>query len=1004
MTIKSILSIILGLFLISEINGQTQNHNIVRDFQKIKGLYAGNSWNTTYLMANQFLINHTDSHHTNEVAMLKSLSALKLNISGAETLAILTIGQIQNIKIKSEIILELGNFYFGKKQYKKATTYYGRGKKGLSKKKYEYAKFMAGYCFFFLGDYDSAEGLLHEVMEMETDHDAKAAYYLGIINYKKENWMTALDFFMMGKELDNYNSIVYVADIYNKTDQKADLIAFAESELPYAASNDRKILLRLLGSAHFDLGHFGKVIFYLEQLVKESDQKAMATIYFQLGTAHDQLRQYDKAINTYKIAALENSELGQLTSFRLGELYVRLGNFQYASQAYQKASGTTFNLTITEKSAFQSGKVKYQEEQYDESVNLFSQFIEQFPESIYSEEATELLSNSWLRTSNYDRVLEYLDSSGTLTTKQGDVYQKAAFAKGLHSFDDQDYESAVRWFEKCTKIGHDHELEDQSQYLLGEVYSLINDHEKSENAYLKVSFEKNEIGRKSLYGLAYLYFNQSEWAKAQYYFEKFLGEATTSNLYWDAKIRLADCFYIKKIYNQASRVYREALEAPINGEQEAHIYYQLGTISYYFKKPRECDLLLSVVLDQFPNTSYADRAALQIGQAWLEAENFLKAEESFSLFLNRFPRSIYYPNGLLKRALCLFNLSMYTKAYEDYKTILTTYPNHETAKDVLQGLQDLRKYIAPEKLNSLLSLYKNTDPGDSNLEKIEFDLVKSAFFDQHYGSVHDNAKTFIKNHPQSQYLQDVFFYDANSYAVEGKDEKAVSLFDQLLYDSKSQYFHRTLDKRGKLLLKTGQWLKAISNYHLLRINSRSPKELYLSIEGLMLAHENEYPDSAYFYAKEILNGDYLPINGGIKAEMVCMRVKYKNKEWEDVISIADGILKSTNQEEAAACMYIKASVYSETGDLEKSNNTIFELFKIFPSYRKWTNQGYLLLIDNYIKLNELLQAEATINSILKNSEEDQLIRSAKTRLLEIDSLSNIVLDLDSMGILKIDSL
>ena len=102
---------------------------------------------------------------------------------------------------------------------------------------------------------------------------------------------------------------------------------------------------------------------------------------------------------------------------------------------------------------------------------------------------------------------------------------------------------------------------------------------------------------------------------------------------------------------------------------------------------------------------------------------------------------------------------MYTKVYEDYKTILTTYPNHETAKDVLQGLQDLRKYITPEKLSNLLSLYKNTDPSNSNLEKIEFDLVKSAFFDQQYGSVHDNAKTFIKNHPQSQYLQDVFFYD-----------------------------------------------------------------------------------------------------------------------------------------------------------------------------------------------------------------------------------------------------
>jgi hypothetical protein len=60
-------------------------------------------------------------------------------------------------------------------------------------------------------------------------------------------------------------------------------------------------------------------------------------------------------------------------------------------------------------------------------------------------------------------------------------------------------------------------------------------------------------------------------------------------------------------------------------------------------------------------------------------------------------------------------------------------------------------------------------------------------------------------------------------------------------------------------------------------------------------------------------------------------------------------------------------------------------------YEQWTDKTYLLLVNNYMASGELLQAKATLNSILDNTENDALKIKAADLLESINQLEKTVL-------------
>ena len=58
----------------------------------------------------------------------------------------------------------------------------------------------------------------------------------------------------------------------------------------------------------------------------------------------------------------------------------------------------------------------------------------------------------------------------------------------------------------------------------------------------------------------------------------------------------------------------------------------------------------------------------------------------------------------------------------------------------------------------------------------------------------------------------------------------------------------------------------------------------------------------------------------------------------------------------------------------------------FSAYDNWLGKAFLLIADNYVALNELFQAKATVNSIIQYSPVKEIVDEAKIKLEAIIKL------------------
>jgi TolA-binding protein len=64
-------------------------------------------------------------------------------------------------------------------------------------------------------------------------------------------------------------------------------------------------------------------------------------------------------------------------------------------------------------------------------------------------------------------------------------------------------------------------------------------------------------------------------------------------------------------------------------------------------------------------------------------------------------------------------------------------------------------------------------------------------------------------------------------------------------------------------------------------------------------------------------------------------------------------------------------------DAEKE---VFDLVKKYPSYDHWKAKAFILLGDVYVQMGDLFQAKATLQSVVNNSDEADLVTEAQQRL------------------------
>ena len=104
----------------------------------------------------------------------------------------------------------------------------------------------------------------------------------------------------------------------------------------------------------------------------------------------------------------------------------------------------------------------------------------------------------------------------------------------------------------------------------------------------------------------------------------------------------------------------------------------------------------------------------------------------------------------------------------------------------------------------------------------------------------------------------------------------------------------------------------------------------------------------------------------------------RRESWAAVVNAAKDI-------NAAESQYYIGLIQYRQKEYKRSLETLFGLNKSYAVYDYWLGKSFLLIADNYLALNELFQAKATLESVITNSPLPEMKAAARAKLQEKDT-------------------
>jgi TolA-binding protein len=895
---------------------------------------------------------------------------------------------------------DLGNYFYNAKKYDKAIEYFAKvDESKLSTDEIDEYNFKSGYCSFAKKDFAIALEKFNKCKVHKNKYTPAANYYAGYMEFKNGSYDDALIDLKVASESNEYKPLVAVliANVYYRQGKYDELIPYAEKVIKDKSAgpntNDVKLIL---ADAYFFKEDFNKATpLFKDYLVATGTKSLSPDMKYRIGFSSYKSTDYKQAVDMLQSIANDKDSLGQSSAYIMGLSYLKSNNKPSAMLAFDLAQRSNFSPIIKEESMFLYGKVAVDLGRFTDATQRLKLFLDTYPKTNHTQEAAELLSESFLGSKNYDEALTYIENLKHQNSRINTTYQRIAYYKAVELINKKEYEKALVLLDKSSKYSFDKTVFINSFYWKGECLSLEKKYEQAGNAYdmaiNKGSVLENSNVIKSYYGLGYAYYYQKKWNEAIQQFVKFVSLQTEKKgkgdiYYRDAELRLADLYFVTRRFPEAIKYYDLAMTE--RKEDEDYILFQKATIQYLTNKTTDAYSLYTQLTNRFPNSSYYDNALIQRCQLDVEASKYESAIEGYTKIINKKEDlNGLKPLALQKRAMSHFNLKEYDKAIADHKRVLSQYPTNPIAYNSLLSVQEiLNIQNNSEAFAPILASYKESNPEGRDLKEVEFISAQSLYSSQKYSAAITAFNAFIKQYPTHASVDEAKYDLADSYYRTKDYKDAKDQFVEIL-SAKNQYYKKALQRTAEISYLQNDVQQSVTYYTELQQIASSNKEKTSAWLGLMTAYfDLKQLDSSAFYADKVIN------HGSSAPDALNKALLYKGKvayQMNDLVSAQDYLLSCLNGAKdvsAAEAQYLLAKIQYDNKQYKQSIETLYDFNNTFSAYDYWLGKSFLLIAENFVAKDELFQAKETLSSIIDKSPNEEIKKQAKDRLEQIKKI------------------
>jgi TolA-binding protein len=929
-----------------------------------------------------------------EAEYYRAISALRLFNADAEYRMIMYISTHPESPRINEARLELGDYFYQVKNYRKASIYYETVNRQLldGDKLPEYF-FRNGYSSYIKGDKSQALLMFSEIKDIDSEYTPPAIYYFSQIAYEQKMYQTAMDGFMRLREDETFGGIVpfYIVQIlYLQKDY--DGILTIAPDLIKSAGKERVIeLYRFIGDAYYNKGIYTEALPYLEKYSAGAKASAREDKY-QLAYCYYKTGELDKSIKILLEIGARSDLLSQNVWNILGDCYMQKGDKKRAQFAFGEASKLNYDKKIKEESLFNYAKLTYElaYSPFGEAIASFQEYIDLYPGSQRIQEVYDYLIGAYMQLKNYKAALASLDKIPNKDNRLEEAYQRVAFFRGLELFKNLEIEASIDMFDKSLKYEkYNRQIRARAIYWRGEAWYRLAHFDKAKSDYelfmgIPGSMLLSEYNMVR-YNMGYALFNMKDYSNAINHFKTFESSVTNvrPEVLSDTKNRIADCYYITTNYPLAISYYDKVIEY---GKLDAdYAMFQKGFSLGLMNDGRGKVDILTSLTQKFPASSFVPNAIFERGRAYLVLEDYKRGEADLNTVISSYPSNSLVPRAMIQLGLLYYNLGENEKAIEQYKKVVGNFKSTLEARNALTGLKNT--YVEMNDVESYFAYVKTLDGyGDVTLAAKDSMLYTSGenlYITSRCDRASEVFKNYLNEFPNGSFRLNAQFYLAECLRSSGSNDEALKLYIAVANGPNNQFMEQSLIAASGILFDKEDYTSSLIYFERLEKAANSDANRLVALKGqLRSAYQAGDAQKTILVSGKIISSLNIPEELLREATFMSAKANYSLNNFEEALRDFRKVSTEVSSAEGAESKYRVAELLYKKDQVADAEKVITEFINQNTPHQYWMARMFLLLADISIKKGDTLQARVTLQSLKEyyTIDNDGILDEVKSKL------------------------
>ncbi|MBR1882960.1 MAG: tetratricopeptide repeat protein [Muribaculaceae bacterium] len=894
--------------------------------------------------------------------------------------------------------MKIGNYYFYRGDWENALLSYSLVReRAQDADSDEDLLYRQAYCHLRLGNMDDAQALYNKLSATRR-YGAATQFYQAYIDYANGDYDMALDRFLHIKadgELE-YQSQYYITQIKYHQHKYADVIAqgtvlLSEQNNDYFDAE----LNRMVGESYYHQGNEAQARVYLKRYFDSPEGEIYRTAAYTMGVLDYKDGNYDRTINLMPLATGQDDALAQSAWLYLGQAKLKINDLNGAARAFEQAAAMRHDEKVRE-TAFYNYAISQNQgarTPFDKSIDMFEQFLNDYPKSQYKDNVEGYLTDAYLTTTDYAKALTSINHLKNPGSKVKRAKQYVLYNLGVQSLANNDNNQAINYLKQAVDLGNlDKTVLNESRLWLAEAqYRAGNYKEATSNQmnYVNTATLSDDNYALAQYNLGYSLFQQRRYTEAKQAFKKAIdAKQLTGELKADAYNRLGDTQYYTQDYTAAQASYDAAMSDAAGTAKDYSMYQKammLGMTKDYDAQVAAIDAMLKA----YPKSELAPQAMLDKGNALAAAARGKEAVQAYNTLLKTYPKSVEARKGLLQMAIVDKNMNNEDAALEAYKTVIKSYPSSEEAQVAAEDMKLI--YADRGQLNDF-EKFLNSVPNGPRVDVTEIDRLnfeaaeKAAIAD--VPSI-EKMQNYLQQNPNGAYAAKARYYIARHNYNKGNLKEALTgLNEALKGNADASFAEDAMSMRSDILMRQGKTADALASYQDLVKQSSSDDNRTVAELGVMRAAKQlaRWQDVKETTANLLGRGNLT----AAEEKEVMMNSAIADSHLGDA-KAAQATLKKlaadTQSAEGAQAAYELVNLQFETGNLKDAERTANAFVDAGTPHHYWLAKTFILLSDIYAKQGKTSQAREYLQSLKNNypGKEKDITEAIDSRLRSLAS-------------------